>query len=112
MADLVEHLGIGRASLYATFGSKHDLYLKALDRYLLRADPSPLEFLSRPGPALPLVRALVQSYAESAACDARRRGGMVVNAAVERRPGDPPGARRIEIAWDGLEAALTAALHR
>ena len=112
MADLVEHLGIGRASLYAAFGSKHDLYLKALDRYLLKVEPSPLEFLSRPGPALPLVRALVQHYAEEAACDARRRGCMVANAAVERLPGDPLVARRVEMAWDALEAALAAALHR
>lgn len=33
MSDLVEHLGIGRASIYATVGNKHALYLKALDRY-------------------------------------------------------------------------------
>lgn len=112
MADLVGHLGIGRASLYATFGSKHELYLKALDRYLLKVDPSPLEFLSRPGPALPLVRALVERYAEEAACDSKKRGCMVANAAVERLPGDRMVARRVEMAWDGLEAALTAALHR
>lgn len=112
MADLVEHLGIGRASLYATFGSKHELYLKALDRYLLKADPSPLEFLSRPGPALPLVRALVERYAQDAACDGKRRGCMIVNAAIERLPDDRLVARRVEMAWDGLEAALAAALHR
>jgi len=112
MADLVQHLGIGRASLYATFGSKHDLYLKALDRYLLKADPNPLEFLSRPGPALPLVRALVERYAQDAVCDAKRRGCMIVNAAIERLPEDRLVARRIEMAWDGLEAALAAALHR
>ena len=53
MADLVDHLGIGRASLYATFGSKHELYLKALDRYLLKEDPSPLEFLSARVPPCP-----------------------------------------------------------
>ena len=29
--DLVSYLGIGRGSLYATFGSKHGLYLAALD---------------------------------------------------------------------------------
>lgn len=80
MADPVEHLSIGRASLYNTFGSKHELYLKALDRYLLESDPSPLEFLSRPGPALPLVRALVERCAQDAACDVKRRGCMVVNA--------------------------------
>ena len=33
MADLVAHLGVARASIYATFGGKHDLYLKALQRY-------------------------------------------------------------------------------
>lgn len=33
MADLVEHLGVGRQSLYDTFGDKRNLYLQALDRY-------------------------------------------------------------------------------
>ncbi len=40
MADLVEALGIGRASIYATFGNKHDLYLKALERYASSNGPS------------------------------------------------------------------------
>ncbi|MBW5448228.1 TetR family transcriptional regulator [Cohnella sp. CFH 77786] len=33
MNDLVEHMGIHRRSLYDTFGDKHTLFLKALDRY-------------------------------------------------------------------------------
>lgn len=33
MTDLVEHMGIHRRSLYDTFGDKHALFLKALDRY-------------------------------------------------------------------------------
>ncbi len=33
MQDLVEHMGINRQSLYDTFGDKHSLFLKALDRY-------------------------------------------------------------------------------
>jgi len=112
MADLVEHLGIGRASLYAAFGSKHDLYLEALDRYLRTRDPSPVEVLSQPGPALPAVRWLVERHAEEAACDERRRGCMVVNAAVERLPFDRKVARRVEGAWDEIEIALTSALIR
>lgn len=60
MADLVEHLGIGRASIYATFGNKHELYLKALDRYGESRDPALLDALSKPGPALPAVRAVVR----------------------------------------------------
>jgi TetR/AcrR family transcriptional regulator, transcriptional repressor for nem operon len=33
MSDLVEHMGIHRKSLYDTFGDKHALYLKVVDRY-------------------------------------------------------------------------------
>src|SRR5258708_30059888 len=33
ISDLTEALGISRASLYAAFGSKEELYKKALDRY-------------------------------------------------------------------------------
>ncbi len=108
-ADLVAELGIARASLYATFGSKHELYLRALDRYLAERDPSIVEALSRPGPALPAVRALVTAYArESAADDA---GCFVVNAAVERMT-DGRVAQRVRCSWDTVEVALTSALLR
>lgn len=33
MTDLVEHMGIHRRSLYDTFGDKHQLFLKAIDRF-------------------------------------------------------------------------------
>ncbi|KQN99875.1 TetR/AcrR family transcriptional regulator [Paenibacillus sp. Leaf72] len=33
MSDLVEHMGIHRRSLYDTFGDKHTLFLKAMERY-------------------------------------------------------------------------------
>lgn len=112
MADLVEHLGIGRASIYATFGSKHELYLKALDRYLQTRDPDPVELLSQPGPVLPAVRALVRQYVEETVRDQQRRGCMVVNAAAELLPGDATVARRVENAWSTIEVALTSALTR
>ncbi|MEU9152366.1 helix-turn-helix domain-containing protein [Streptomyces sp. NPDC048417] len=113
MADLVEHLGIGRASLYATFGSKHDLYLKALERYQQDRLPPLLRNLSRPGPVLPAVRALVRQYAdESATDDLRLRGCMVTNTAAELAPHDPAAARSVERNWDGLETVLHSALAR
>ncbi|WP_347550031.1 TetR/AcrR family transcriptional regulator [Pseudalkalibacillus hwajinpoensis] len=33
LTDLVEHMGIHRRSLYDTFGDKHTLFLKAMDRF-------------------------------------------------------------------------------
>src|SRR5689334_6119833 len=77
MADLVRHLGVARASIYATFGGKHDLYVKAFERYLHTRDPAIVDALSQPGPVLPAVRSLVESYAEQSLCDERRRGCMV-----------------------------------
>jgi TetR/AcrR family transcriptional repressor of nem operon len=112
MADLVEGLGIARASIYATFGSKHELYLLALRRYGELCDPALLAELSRPGPALPSVRALVTRFAEESAGDELRRGCFMTNTAVELAPHDRAAARRVEASWDFLEAGLTSALLR
>ncbi|MEU3604782.1 helix-turn-helix domain-containing protein [Streptomyces sp. NPDC035033] len=113
MADLVEHLGIGRASIYATFGNKHELYLKALDRYLESQDPGLVEELSAPGPALPAVRALVRRFAAEAAADGvRLTGCFVTNSAAELAPRDPAVARRVELSWEQIETLLHAALVR
>ncbi|WP_432173436.1 TetR/AcrR family transcriptional regulator [Streptomyces sp. Tue6028] len=113
MADLVEHLGIGRASLYATFGSKHELYLKAFDRYEQTGLTRIVGELSQPGPALPAVRAVVRSYATDAAHEELRRSGcLVTNTAAELAPHDPASARRVERNWDQLETVLHTALVR
>ncbi|MCF1598885.1 TetR/AcrR family transcriptional regulator [Streptomyces muensis] len=113
MADLVEHLGIGRASLYATFGSKHELYLKALERYDRAGLPPIVRELSQPGPALPAVRAVVRRYATEAADDRLRLNGcMVTNAAAELAPHDPAAVRRVQRNWDQLETVLHSALIR
>ncbi|MFF5387083.1 TetR/AcrR family transcriptional regulator [Streptomyces sp. NPDC013012] len=113
MADLVEHLGVGRASLYATFGNKHELYLKALDRYTEANDPRLVEELSAPGPALPAVRALVRRFAAEAATDGERLNGcFVTNSAAELGPHDTAVARQVELSWEQLETLLHAALVR
>ncbi len=112
MADLTEHLGIGRASLYATFGDKHQLYLRAVERYLETRDPSPIELLSQPGPVLPAVRTLVEVYVRDTIEDDQRRGCLVVNSAAELLPRDRSVARLVEANWDAIEVALTSALTR
>ncbi|MHA7957030.1 TetR/AcrR family transcriptional regulator [Streptomyces sp. L500] len=112
MADLVERLGIARASLYATFGGKRDLYLKALERYGEQQDPRFMAELAQPGPALPAVRAVVRRFAAESAGESPRLGCFVTNTAVELGPHDPVAARRVEQSWHHVEAALTSALMR
>ncbi|MEV4496332.1 TetR/AcrR family transcriptional regulator [Micromonospora sp. DT201] len=112
MADLVEHLGIAKASIYATFGSKGELYAKALRRYLDLTDPKIMTELSQPGPVLPAVRALVERYVAEEADDDRQWGCMVVNSAVELAAREERVARLVEASWAHLEIALTSALLR
>ncbi|MEU7698171.1 TetR family transcriptional regulator [Streptomyces sp. NPDC039028] len=113
MSDLVARLGIGRASIYATFGNKHTLYLRAMDRYLETRDPRIVEELSAPGPALPAVRALVRRFAAEASADGERANGcFVTNSAAELGPHDTAVARRVELSWEQIETLLYAALTR
>ncbi len=109
MQDLVDHLGIGRGSIYATYGSKHELYLLALDRYAEESGDSVLELLSGPGPVLPAVRGLVRGCLDDALTE--RKGCLVTNTAVECA-GDRAIARRVESNWDGLETGIASALVR
>ncbi|MFI6981251.1 TetR/AcrR family transcriptional regulator [Embleya sp. NPDC050154] len=113
MADLVARLGIARASIYATFGNKHDLYLAALDRYRESRNPELFEELSQPGPVLPAVRALVERFARQA-CEepTRLRGCFLTNTAAELAAHDPRAARIVEHGWSQMETNLTVALTR
>ncbi|MFI7337982.1 TetR/AcrR family transcriptional regulator [Streptomyces sp. NPDC050085] len=113
MADLVDRLGVGRASIYATFGNKHELYLKAMDRYAETADSTILTELSADGPPLDAVRAVVRRFAAEAALGEQRLlGCLVTNTAAELGPHDTQAARRVESSWQHLETLLHAALTR
>ncbi|TDE53588.1 TetR family transcriptional regulator [Nonomuraea mesophila] len=110
MADLVEHLGVARASIYATFGGKRELYLRALERYLGQRDI--VGPLSQPGPALPAIRAFLDAYVAECLADELRRGCMVVNTAVEFAARDAAVSAKVAASWTELETAFAAALVR
>ncbi|WP_410598159.1 TetR/AcrR family transcriptional regulator [Amycolatopsis sp. lyj-90] len=112
VSDLVAGLGIGKASLYATFGTKHQLYLTALNRYIARGNERFVADFAGPGPALDGVRRLIERYVAEILDESGRKGCFVVNAAMEMLPKDPEVARVVERSWDALELALRMALSR
>jgi TetR/AcrR family transcriptional repressor of nem operon len=112
VSDLVESLGIGKASLYATFGTKHELYLTALNRYVSRGNTRIMDDLTKTGRALDAVRGLVERYLAEILDETGRNGCFVVNAAMEMLPKDPEVSRVVERSWDALEVSLTMALSR
>lgn len=111
-SDLVDGLGIARASLYGTFGSKRGLYLAALDRFLSGgAGPSPADILASRESALDAVRDLLETSA-AAPKQGTPQGCFAVNATVEHGDSDPEISRRLEGNRSRLETALYGALLR
>lgn len=110
-SDLVAELGIARASLYATFGSKRSLYLAALDRFLSGAvGPRAGDLLSSHESALTAIRGLLEAYVSVP--EETPSGCFAVNATVEHGDVDPEISRRLEGNRARLETALFGALLR
>ncbi|MFE4821618.1 TetR/AcrR family transcriptional regulator [Streptomyces sp. NPDC056704] len=83
---LAASMGVGKRSLYDTFGSKHELYLRTLTTYIEHAEASHAEAVeAAPNGGLARIRALLRSHVEIPGCPA---GCYAVNAATER-PDDP-----------------------
>ncbi|HLL36876.1 MAG TPA: helix-turn-helix domain-containing protein [Streptomyces sp.] len=99
--DLCEATGLGRSSIYNTFKSKHDLFERALSRYLEAMTAAQLALLDDPErPAAERVRALlarvVESEAEHREAAGRALGCLSVNTVVELAARDPRAAGLLE----------------
>ena len=107
--DLVEATGIGRQSLYGTFGSKDELHLQALDRYRELEGRRAFSCLDGDAPPLERLRALFESFDLGTLADADNKGCFVLNAALERAD-DPATAKRVRDGMRATEQALHALL--
>lgn len=81
--DLLAAMGIGRQSMYDTFGDKHRLYLAALRLYRDEQRGSLEQSLSTGGGGLASVAATLE-WISTADDPDRPRGCMLVNATTER----------------------------
>jgi TetR/AcrR family transcriptional repressor of nem operon len=106
---LVETMGIGRQSLYNTFGDKRQLYLEALAAYLKRTTARHVQRLSRP--ASP-IKGISNLLTELIACDDRLRvmGCMGVGSVGEFGVSDPEIAAMRKAATPPLSACLVERL--
>jgi TetR/AcrR family transcriptional repressor of nem operon len=111
LADLEAHLGLGRQSLYNSFGDKHSLFLKALDRYRREMGGAALTQLDAPDAALDEIRGFFRWSVESltSSPDARR-GCLLINTISDRGSQDPDAMLRCNHARDELERAFRRAL--
>ncbi len=86
--DLVDHLGINRASIYDTFGGKEALFLKAFENYKTSSTDATSGFLKGQPNVKEGFRKLFEMAIDDSLNDPEKKGCFVVNTTTELIPGD------------------------
>jgi TetR/AcrR family transcriptional repressor of nem operon len=112
LPDLLRATKLSRGSLYAAFGGKHALFLRALDRYvadaLARID---VELGPRHAPVDSL-RIFLAGYVNRTSGASGRRGCLLVATAMELAGHDSEVGRRVGSFFKVMEAKVADALSR
>jgi TetR/AcrR family transcriptional repressor of nem operon len=81
--DLVDALGVNRASIYATWGDKHQLFLSALQRYRQNASSWLLNEIRTEPSALVIIERFLNFTIDSVIHDNDKRGCFILNSSTE-----------------------------
>ncbi|WP_430412557.1 TetR/AcrR family transcriptional regulator [Kordia sp.] len=88
MQDLVDYLGINRASIYDTYGGKKELFDKAFEQYQTTNRKQLQAFLESQESVKAGLRELFKGGISEAVCDTERKGCFVINVTTELVPND------------------------
>jgi len=108
--QLVRRTGASRYGLYATFGSKRDLFLASLERYSQAVMDPMLEPLEDARPSAPEIRAFFDRVLDLVRSRGDSRGCLLCNTAFERGAVDPAAAKRVRRHFDRVRRLLARAL--
>src|SRR6195952_5535599 len=112
LPDLLRATNLSRGSLYAAFGDKHSLFLRALDRYVADALTRMDGELGPRREPIDGLRAYLAGYVDRTSGANGRRGCLLVAAAMELAGRDADVDRRIASFFKAMEAKVADALSR
>ena len=112
LQDLLEAMGLSKSSFYETFGSKHALYLAAMDRYRETAIARYVRLLGDQDDGLQAIADVFAALVAQLDCPQGRRGCFMNNAMVESAPHDAATEARVREAQRTLEDAFYRAVRR
>ncbi|WP_329145468.1 TetR/AcrR family transcriptional regulator [Streptomyces sp. NBC_01456] len=109
--DVADVTGLNRSSLYSTFGSKRDLYLAALRRYVQQRAQPRCRQLAEDEQGLPAIQDFFTGLIE-ARCSGEYAGWgcMIVNAYIGAERGDPDVRTLLDDYHQWLRDAMRAVL--
>jgi TetR/AcrR family transcriptional repressor of nem operon len=112
LPDLLRATKLSRGSLYAAFGDKHSLFLRALDRYIADAVARlNVELDPREDP-VDALRTYLAGYVDRTNGVHGRRGCLVIGTAMELAGRDAEVSRRIAGFFNVMEERVADALSR
>lgn len=110
MSDLLATMGIQKGSFYNAYGSKHEVYLRALEQYVETVSEDARRLVDGKSP-LESLRAHLESIHQSCLGPAGHRGCMVLNCALELAYDDPQAQSIVGRALARHEAVLRDLIH-
>lgn len=106
--DLVNATGVNRYGLYDVFGSKHGLFVAALEHYQRTVISQAIGELEQPGAGLDAIRTVFDRIVERIRAGEAENGCLLCNTAEEMAPFDPDAARVVS----AFQGRLTNAFER
>ena len=110
--DLCEVTGLSRSSFYATFGSKRNLLLRSVDRYVEQRNPRLTAVLAQPLSVRDAFAALARQFIDQIVSGPGRRGCFLGNCAAELPRSDRAALARVRQGLESTEATFRGALVR
>jgi len=111
MQELVDAMGVNRASMYQTYGNKYDLYIASLTRYIDGTMDMFNQALAEQGRGLDSLRDLFQNLVLSS-LQGNMHGCFINNTAVELGAHDQKLAKVIRDVWVQFEDVFDQIIQR
>ncbi len=111
LAELLQEMGIGRQSLYNTFGGKHSLFIEAATHYVDSHGQHLLSTLLAPGSPVGNIRKTLEQVVDFLVIG-ECRGCLVTNSIVELAPHDEEVQKLIQSMVNRVERAMKSVLDR
>lgn len=111
LADLLDAMGIGRQSLYNTFGDKHRLFLEAAKHYIDGNGQHLIDAIQAPGSPIGSIKNALTQLVE-AMSSGECHGCLVTNSIVELAPHDDEVHKLVRSTINRVEKAMKTTLDR
>ncbi|MFC8797662.1 TetR/AcrR family transcriptional regulator [Promicromonospora sp. NPDC057138] len=112
LQDLMRVSGLGKGSLYAAFGDKHELFLRVLRRYVASLDRGLRRSVDSAPRAVDALRSFLMSPVGDPDGVSARRGCLLANSTTELASADPVVAAEARQAYEGTTAIVAACVAR